>query len=540
MKRSSFEEKTYILIKQLKNKSSEIKRLRSKVFYCETNSKKLQQKLELANTEHRNVKEELNQLTHEVEDSKKECNDSRTENDWLRDLLNDEFNKQEITVYDADRNCYSTELHACVYTLLENHVSAVKKGPVINAVLKLVDKQLNKVPSPSTIHNMNLQRLHISQKQIAEVVQESQNISLYTDETSKFGQKVGGYHVRDKEGRYFTLGLRDLTTKSGKDTLETFKEILDDIDKVANDTASDTSKKILTNIRTTMSDSASTEIKFNELLQEYRTSVLPYTVDNYNQLDEASKHSVNTLMNFFCGLHSLVHFAETSNKAIDEVEKEICNGNPPIDDQSFRKWGESGAARLIGTACKSFARGADEKSGCHNQFLTYLGTFMREHHMRCLKLVPYRGHRFNILFHNAGQVFMLHSEMIQFLKGFSLNRLTKSVLHDLQQPLYISGCKALGLISKFISTLLWNILEDKRIHILEMNRYYTMLSDGLRNAALNINDFMTGKCKPFPDIPVKEDYVYELLLKESQYDNDCEAILSVLLPALSQMAKEYR
>ncbi|WAR03030.1 hypothetical protein MAR_009588 [Mya arenaria] len=36
-------------------------------------------------------------------------------------------------------------------------------------------------------------------KQIAEVVKESKDTSLYTDETSKYGKKVCGYHVRDKE-----------------------------------------------------------------------------------------------------------------------------------------------------------------------------------------------------------------------------------------------------------------------------------------------------------------------------------------------------
>lgn len=60
-----------------------------------------------------------------------------------------------------------------------------------------------------------------------------ENISLYTDETSTFGNKVCGYHVRDQAGNYFTLGLRDLVTNSASDTLDTFKEILQDEDRAA-------------------------------------------------------------------------------------------------------------------------------------------------------------------------------------------------------------------------------------------------------------------------------------------------------------------
>ena len=40
-------------------------------------------------------------------------------------------------------------------------------------------------------------------------------------------------------------------------------------------------KKIVLKITCTMSDRASTQIKFNELLEEYRQEILPETVKNY-------------------------------------------------------------------------------------------------------------------------------------------------------------------------------------------------------------------------------------------------------------------
>ena len=51
----------------------------------------------------------------------------------------------------------------------------------------------------------------------------------------------------------------------------------------------------MTNISLTMSDSAATEVKFNSLLEEYRAAVLPYTLDNYNDLDEDGKLSLSRL-----------------------------------------------------------------------------------------------------------------------------------------------------------------------------------------------------------------------------------------------------
>ena len=75
------------------------------------------------------------------------------------------------------------------------------------------------------------------------------------------------------------LGLRDTATKSSSDTLDTFKEILCDSDAATEDETY-VGKKILSNIKNTMSDRASTETKFNELLKDYRESVLPEVIEN--------------------------------------------------------------------------------------------------------------------------------------------------------------------------------------------------------------------------------------------------------------------
>ena len=104
----------------------------------------------------------------------------------------------------------------------------------------------------------------------------------------------------------------------------------------------------------------------------------------------------------------------------------------------------------------------------------------------------------------------------------------------------MAGCKALGLISKLVKTPLWNLMEDRKIHILDMNTHYLALRKGLQDAAQNIDQFMVGKLRPFGDkVPIKEDVVYEKLCKaSSMYDGHCKAILSVILPALGKYVTE--
>jgi hypothetical protein len=50
-----------------------------------------------------------------------------------------------------------------------------------------------------------------------------------SDETSKFGKKFEGFHLSDKQGKLWVLGLRNIITKGETDNMTTFKEILSDI-----------------------------------------------------------------------------------------------------------------------------------------------------------------------------------------------------------------------------------------------------------------------------------------------------------------------
>ena len=60
------------------------------------------------------------------------------------------------------------------------------------------------------MNNINIQRLNLSQKQIADEFSAKENTTIETDEASKFGYKCGFFGLRDSEGTPFVLGLREL------------------------------------------------------------------------------------------------------------------------------------------------------------------------------------------------------------------------------------------------------------------------------------------------------------------------------------------
>ncbi|WAR13286.1 hypothetical protein MAR_027466 [Mya arenaria] len=140
------------------------------------------------------------------------------------------------------------------------------------------------------------------------------------------------------------------------------------------------------------------------------------------------------------------------------------------------------------------------------------------------------------LFTYAGHVFFLKSQMIAYLESCpAMNGLLQSVEFNLRQPFFITGCKSLGLISKHISTPLWNIIENQEVSISDMNYRYVRLINYIAECVENLDDLIRGNLLLYDDVPVRRDKIYEKLIEPSEIDCHVIVILSVILPALIQL-----
>ena len=117
---------------------------------------------------------------------------------------------------------------------------------------------------------------------------------------------------------------------------------------------------------------------------------------------------LDKMCNFFVWLKRLVHMAETakSKPTLNEIEKEHYDS--ALNNLCLKN-GEGRAFTLIRLACKSFARGADEKSGCHGPFVSFIDSVLKENGFHSLQLKPFRGNRFNILCVNASCIYFFAS-----------------------------------------------------------------------------------------------------------------------------------
>jgi hypothetical protein len=112
------------------------------------------------------------------------------------------------------------------------------------------------------------------------------------------------------------------------------------------------------------------------------------------------------------------------------------------------------------------------------------------------------------------------------------------VLHDLKIQVFIAGCKALGLICKLITTPLWNLIERKDIHIMDMNKHYLELTTFLNDASQDLDGFISGRMLPFGENTyIKRGKVFEKLISQSEHDGNTCTILSIVLPAIAKLAQ---
>ena len=61
-----------------------------------------------------------------------------------------------------------------------------------------------------------------------------------------------------------------------------------------------------------MSDRHVVEKTFNELLEDYRTEILPFAIEDWDALSEVEQAQIQRMNNFFCGLHFITGLADSA------------------------------------------------------------------------------------------------------------------------------------------------------------------------------------------------------------------------------------
>ena len=97
-----------------------------------------------------------------------------------------------------------------------------------------------------------------------------------------------------------------------------------------------------------------------------------------------------------------------------------------------------------------------------------------------LKLIQMEGNRFNVIFHNGGAVYYHRDHIKGFIENkHKQNRLLLAVSEDLQNKVYIAGLRALGIVSKLITSPYFGLVGDKE-SIFDLNPHLHQLQLSLQ------------------------------------------------------------
>ena len=423
---------------------------------------------------------------------------------------------------------YTDDVRQCCLHLLSLNVGIRNVSPVIRAVLSLVGLSAVDLPSQGLLSQMYVELKQVSALHIAEQLSGVENTTLQSDGTSKFGRSYGAYEVATPS-QVFTLGVVDMHCGTAEHVLEQLKQVVADIDEVAvKHGKSDVGKKIVGKLKNTMSDRCSVQKTFNELVEAYRSELLPDVVSGWSDLSDEEKASMMGMNNFFCGFHYIVGLADQAASSLKVWEAEHFGNQSygATELPNVYQTDESRVTRLVRTATKCFEKHGDEAAGCVASFHDFLSRTNTKLHM-----ADYRGNRNYVVFYNSAGLYSLHESMLHFLKNVhgETNQLLKAVRADLEVADLVAGVRALGIVNKLLVAPLWRALENRNITILKMSHIYTDLHSNLVKWSEDASPLLEGSARPFDSavVPVSDE-ILNTLVSPAPSDDITLEILQLL------------
>ncbi|CAB1339661.1 unnamed protein product [Coregonus sp. 'balchen'] len=334
-----------------------------------------------------------------------------------------------------------------------------------------------------------------------------ETISIETDETVKLGQDNGPLDFCLKASDVHS-GVTEQTPCPENYQVDICRTIINEI--VTSDEMQQM-RWIFVTFSNCFGVGTGSEKKFEQILAEYRSDILPVIVEKHGGFSSTEKTMMTLVSQLFCGLHlidGLAHQAKTTlllweNMILGDKEVGVHN-SPNIGTTAL----ESGTVCLVNSVSDAVQELGWAEDGQLVPFETFL-TSKREFDEVPLSLSI--GHRIDGLFHNSAGVYSIHDDLVEFTSTYGAeSSLLAAVVADLEVQQFKAGCRALGLVSKLIIDPLWRALTLKG-NLLEMEERYQTLVTKLKEWQEDGRDLVEGNACLFDDIEVPKNLVFDRL-----------------------------
>ena len=407
------------------------------------------------------------------------------------------------------------EIRNVCHKFISSGVSADNIPNLIRTTVSLTGREVADLPSTSLLKDMAGEVGEIARQHIGEVLSTEDDLTLQRDATTKSGHHVQGLLLRAKDETTYTLGLREVPTGSAASYFEVGKDSLEDINRSCGTNVSD---QLLVNISSSMTDRCVVNAAETKLWDQERDGA-------------AERLSVNIqpIMQFYCSLHPLDQFTAVTDKVLKKFEDSKEVKIP----EAFNKKSESGTHGMLRRVSSLFY-----KDGTGDPLMVV--TFLKDHGIKnpTVLISKILGNRLNVVFHNSAGCFFIAKLLTEFLDiRENANGLQSSLLKELQHPVLMTGCRALALIGKCLTSVLWSKVIEPSMTILKMAPFINEFVNTLKKLEEDSSDLLSGKVRLFSqDLDLLKSPLAELI-QPNQNDSETKALLQEMAGAMYQKAK---
>uniref|UniRef100_A0A914NXX9 Uncharacterized protein n=1 Tax=Panagrolaimus davidi TaxID=227884 RepID=A0A914NXX9_9BILA len=327
-----------------------------------------------------------------------------------------------------------------------------KVGLAILIISRLLDVEVDSVPSGRTVGRSFHGVSSVVARQISELLSMCENLMLMSDETAKFCQKFQAFIAagRNKftgEDILIHLGLIEVATKSAIKSFEALETIIKSIATTVGIDKTPFFENFIISIKSLYSDQAATQLCFNKILALCREGFLR-ALPAFQEMSEITQAQTLKVHSTFCLLHVIQNMVPVVLNVLLEHEKQVT-GNPNIT-KSLVEWLITEIARYFGKRSAAKHRSArDWKTYCEKEGFTFYNI--------CNLL----GHRFNIIFVIAAQILLNKDKLIDFIKQYAPDLEENFKLaSSLENPMINMHLHILATVDSKITGALWRLSEN--------------------------------------------------------------------------------
>ena len=421
---------------------------------------------------------------------------------------------QQLVPFDAQTKVggrvYREEVHELYYSLLSDQIPPAKVPQTIKSVLKCFapsfDTDNLQLPQERCAGYMRREELKtVSMAHKAYTVHDSDSLNVNSDGTTKFLRKINGVSVNGT-----VLCLNEVADGSADSIV---KDISSELAKLR-DTAKALGLKNPERINWTLfasstSDSASTQKKFNRLVEQCRK-------EDEAKFGSASDEASELVENL-CAMH----LGSNLRKAFIEGTNDVFKEDTTVESGATRR--HNSTDTLVHEFCKLYGTHGVPEYGCGCNFADFLALMIedsrpecQEYYQLCTKVVLDRqvGSRYFVSAANAAKILFLREAAIDFLEYTGRvdgNNLERTLYQKLKDTEEVARLKADGIMFYLVyaelvmlakSTSLGKSALDMNGHYLELQLFLQMVEKDGSEAMNKVYKVFSSEKRLYGSIPI--------------------------------------